>query len=112
MDESPTVLGVPQNTEALLCYLFGFVSGFIFLIVEKENKFVRFHAMQSLVTFLGLFVLSIICHFVPVFGTIIGLALVPLQVILWAVMMFKSYSGELYKLPVFGDFAVSQLEAR
>ncbi|MBI3551020.1 MAG: DUF4870 domain-containing protein [Elusimicrobia bacterium] len=107
--ESKTQLGVSQNTEALLCYVFGFVTGFIFLLLEKDNKFVRFHAMQSLVTFLGLFVASVLCHFVPVFGWIVGLILVPLQVVLWVLLMFKAYSGERYMLPIAGEIAQKQL---
>jgi uncharacterized membrane protein len=110
-DDQKTVLGIPQNTEALLCYAFGFLSGFVFLLLEKDNKFVRFHAMQSLVTFLGLLLASFAVHFVPVMGTLIGILLWPLQAILWVVLMYKAYAGERYKLPIAGDFAEKQLGA-
>ncbi len=108
-NEGKTQLGVAQNVEALLCYVFGFITGFIFLLVEKENKFVRFHAMQSLVTFLGLFIISMLSHFIPVFGWLIGLLTVPLQVVLWVLLIYKAYRGERYKLPIAGDIAEKQL---
>lgn|SRR5699024_1358722 len=66
--ETKTAIGLEENIAGLLCYLFTFVSGIIFLLIEKENKFVRFHAMQSLIFFggisslvslLGLFRLSV-----------------------------------------------------
>jgi uncharacterized membrane protein len=42
----------------LLCYLLGFITGIVFLVVEKKSGFVKFHAKQSTITFLGLFVIS------------------------------------------------------
>ena len=53
-----TALGMTENLEALLCYALGWVTGLTFLLLEQKNTFVRFHAMQSLVTFLGLFIIS------------------------------------------------------
>ena len=47
--------GLDENVAGFLCYLFGFVTGIVFLVVEKESRFVKFHAMQSTITFLGLF---------------------------------------------------------
>ena len=44
-----TSLGMEENIEGLLCYLFGWLSGLVLLLVEKNSKFVRFHAVQSLV---------------------------------------------------------------
>ena len=43
--------GLSKNTAAALCYVAGWVSGLVFLLVEKKDEFVRFHAMQSIVTF-------------------------------------------------------------
>ena len=50
--------GIQPNVAALLAYLVGFVSGLVFFLIEKENKFVRFHAMQSIGLSGGLFVLA------------------------------------------------------
>lgn len=56
-NKSKTALGIDENIEGLLCYVLGFLTGILFLVLEKDNKFVRFHAMQSIVTFLALFVI-------------------------------------------------------
>jgi len=110
-DLGNTTTGIQANIEALLCYLGGFVTGIIFYVVEKENKFVRFHAIQSTVVFGGLFVINLANNVVlgfilpwglrGLFSTGIGI----LGLVLWIVLMVKAYQGELYKLPVAGDVA-------
>ncbi len=100
-----TSTGIQANVAALLSYLLGFITGIIFYLIEKENKFVRFHAMQSIVVFGALFVAGVVVGFLPV----IGLALLPvlwvLEVVLWVVLMIKAYQGEMFKLPIAGDIA-------
>ena len=104
-----TVLGVTENLEALLCYVLGWVTGLVFLLLEQKNAFVRFHAMQSLATFLGLFIISMVIGFIPVLGILVNVLLWPLGMVLWVVLMVKAYKGERYKLPVIGDFVEQQL---
>jgi uncharacterized membrane protein len=112
MDQNDTQknsTGLQPNVAGLLCYLVGFVTGIVFLIIEKENKFVRFHAMQSVILFGFLFVLQIVLSFIPFIGwilmPIVGIA----GLILWILLMFKAYNGETYKLPVVGDMAEKQI---
>src|SRR5699024_2330648 len=62
---------IKEDVEALLCYLGSFVTGIIFIIIEKNSKFVRFHAMQSIVFFGGLVVINFIVGFLP-FSTILS----------------------------------------
>jgi uncharacterized membrane protein len=100
-----TSTGMEQNLEGLLCYVLGWVTGIIFLILEKDNKFVRFHAIQSIVVFGAYTVLAIILEFIPVVGWIINLLLGIAAFILWIVLMVKAYNGQMYKLPVAGDIA-------
>ena len=104
-DLGKTSTGIQANVAALLSYLLGFITGIIFYLIEKENKFVRFHAMQSIITFGALFVAGVVVGFLPV----MGLALLPvlwvLEVVLWVILMIKAYQGELFKLPVIGDMA-------
>lgn len=107
-----TSTGLEQNVAGLLCYVLGWVTGIIFLILEKENQFVRFHAVQSIVVFGALTVVSIILSFIPVIGWILGYLIGILGFILWIVLMFKAYKGEKYKLLWAGDFAEKQLQAR
>ena len=99
-----TSLGMRARTAGLLCYLFGWVSGLIFFLLERENHFVRFHAMQSLLFFGILSVLEGVFSYLPFFGPIGG-ALGLVMFIGWIVMMVKAHRGEYYKLPLFGDLA-------
>jgi uncharacterized membrane protein len=103
-----TSMGLDENVAGLLCYIFGWVTGLIFFILEKDNQFVRFHAMQSIVTFGVITGVTIIFSFIPVinviFNSIIGL----LAFVLWIILMVKAYQGEKFKLPWAGDIAEKQ----
>lgn len=105
MAKEKTSLGMDENLEALLCYLLAWITGLVFYLLEKDNKFVRFHAMQSIVTFLPLTILSWILMFIPFFGWILGWLISLLGLILWIVLMIKAYQGEKFKLPIVGDIA-------
>ncbi len=102
-----TSLGLDENVEGALCYLFGWVTGLIFLLVEKNSKFVRFHAMQSLIESGILSALTIAANFIPG-GFLVGFVIGPLHLILWILLMIKAYQGEYFKLPVIGDIAEQQ----
>jgi uncharacterized membrane protein len=104
-----TALGLDENIEGLLCYALGFITGIVFLVLEKENKFVRFHAMQSLATFLALFVISMVVGIIPFIGLIISILINLFGLILWLLLMYKAYQGERFKLPIVGDFAEKQI---
>lgn len=100
--------GLDPNLAGLLCYLLGLITGIVFLIIEKESRFVRFHAYQSLAVFGALFVLSLIAGFIPVIGKLIGILLAPVGLIVWILLMVKAYQGERYKIPLAGDWAEEQ----
>lgn len=104
MAEEKTGTGLPRNTAAALTYVLGWLTGIIFLLIEKD-KFIRFHAMQSIITFGLLTVLS----FVPVIGWILSPVIMILGFILWLILIFKAYQGEEFKLPWVGDFAQKQV---
>jgi uncharacterized membrane protein len=95
-----------DNMKGALAYLLGFITGIVLLIVEKNSKFVRFHAMQSTIVFGGIFVLGLI----PFIGMILWIVLPFVSFILWVLLMWKAYNGEMYKLPYIGDLAEKQLE--
>ncbi len=113
-----TSLGMDENIEGLLCYVLGWITGIVFLVLEKDNKFVRFHAMQSIATFLPLsiiaWIIGSIFVWLPFFGWaiagMISTLIWILMLILWLILMFKAYQGEMYKLPVVGDFAENQIQ--
>jgi uncharacterized membrane protein/ribosomal protein L40E len=99
------------NVAGLLCYLAFWITGLIFILIEKENKFVRFHAMQSIVTFGSLHVLIILfgildgLHVIGWLFYILWLLTLVLSFVLWIVLMIKAYQGERFKLPIAGDIA-------
>ncbi len=100
-----TSCGMQPNVAALLSYLIGFVTGIIFFLVEKENKFVRFHAMQSIIVFGFLFVLGVILPLLPILGWILLPFLWIADIVIWIVLMVKAYQGEYFKMPIAGDIA-------
>ncbi|OQA58164.1 MAG: Chloroplast import component protein (Tic20) [Candidatus Omnitrophica bacterium ADurb.Bin277] len=108
-ENKKTILGVTENLEALLCYAVGWVTGLIFLLLEKENEYVRFHALQSLVTFGALHAASFVFMFIPILGWIVAFCANILGFVIWIVLMVKAYQGERYKLPVAGDFVEQHL---
>jgi uncharacterized membrane protein len=102
MDEKEkSSTGLDENVAAFLCYLFGFITGIVFLVVEKKSRFVKFHAMQSTITFLGLLVISIILGWIPVIGVLI----LVLSLVLWLLLMIKALQGIRYSLPIVGKMA-------
>ena len=104
-DLGKTSIGMQANLAALLSYVVGIVTGIVFYLIEKENKFVRFHAMQSILTFGFFLIANIILAFIPVIGWAIMPILGIIQLIIWIILMVKAYQGERFKLPVVGDMA-------
>jgi len=120
--EGETSTGLKENIAGLLCYLVGWVTGLIFLLLEQDNRFVRFHALQSIVVFGTITVISIVLSIL----TALSMAISPLGIInavlgiistliwlfalaLWIVLMVKAYQGETFELPWAGDIAKRHL---
>src|SRR5207248_7890986 len=79
-----TSTGLEANLAAALSYLVGFVTGIIFLLIEKDNKFVRFHAMQSTFVFIGILAIDILLQIVPLLGALVVIFIViPASAALW-----------------------------
>ena len=116
--------GLDENIAALLSYIFGWVSGLIFFLIEKDSRLVRFHAMQSImfnvlvyillfVVWIATFVLWMVAAAIgDVFGMIVGI----LSFLLWTVFgvgvliaailcLVKAFQGQYFKLPIIGNFA-------
>ncbi|ANY66600.1 hypothetical protein BBD42_09125 [Paenibacillus sp. BIHB 4019] len=105
-DQSST--GLDPKVAALLCYVLGFISGIIFLVLEKNSRYVKFHAMQSIITFAGLGVVSLVINIIPIIGTLISALISILTFVLWIVLMLQAYQGKQFKLPYVGDIAEKQ----
>ena len=100
-EEKKSSTGLDENVAGLLCYLLGFITGIIFLVVEKKSSFVKFHARQSTITFLGLFVMMLLFGWIPVISSLILM----FTLILWLVLMIKALQGKRYLLPIVGKMA-------
>jgi uncharacterized membrane protein len=112
-DLGKTSTGIQANVAGLLSYVLGWVTGLIFFLIEKENKFVRFHALQSIIVFGALCVFQIVIgafmaiglsFIAPLFSLVTSLVAL-LAVVLWILLMIKAYQGEMFKLPIAGDIA-------
>lgn len=112
-----TSLGLDENIEGALCYALGFVTGIVFLILEKDNRFVKFHAIQSIATFFPLMIIGwIISSLMSVSLSMMWMVgmlssiLFLIELIIWLVLMLKAFQGEMFKLPIVGDIAKAQLD--
>jgi len=121
-------MSLDSNVGAMLCYILNFacclglVLSIVFAITEKENRFVKFHAVQSLfltglqiaagivLGILGL-VLSMVLRMIDMqllaWILILGLRFLVFGVflVLWVIAGVKAYGGQWYKLPIVGEFA-------
>ena len=117
--------GLKPNVAGLLCYVGIWVTGIVFLIIEKKNTLVRFHAMQSLVTFgilqIVINIANAVGHWLVwldrgwlVYPHLIGATVVygvflAIGIVLWIVLMYRTYNSHLVKVPLSGDLALKLL---
>ncbi len=116
--------GLDENIASLLAYAFGWLSGLILFLMEKDNRRVRFHAMQSILFNVVIIVLAIVLGIVIsilllilgyISGVLAGLASIisllfwlifaALIVVIWISCMVRAYQGKTFKLPFIGDMA-------
>jgi uncharacterized membrane protein len=119
-----TSLGLDSNVGAMLCYIanflccLGVILAIVFLVTEKENRFVKFHALQSLFLVAVYVVLAIVVQVLSMFLAVAGLDFIALFVswglwlvlgfiflVVWILAGIKAYGGQWYKLPFIGDLA-------
>jgi uncharacterized membrane protein len=116
--------GLDENVASLISYLAGWLSGLIFFLIEKDSRLVRFHAMQAILLNVLVIVLAIVMAIViAVLVIILGMASDVLAsiasivsmllwlgfflvvAIVWIMCLIKAYQGQMYKLPVIGNYA-------
>ncbi len=116
--ESPTA-GIEENVAGLLCYILGWITGLVFLLIDKR-PFVRFHAAQSIafsialfVVYMALFIVFIVLHAIHIY--FLGLIIYPVMWLaifaLWVFLMYKAYQHEKFKLPIIGDMVEKMVGA-
>ena len=116
--------GMDENVAALLSYIFTWVSGLVFFLIEKDSRFVRFHAMQAILLGAGAAVLGIVLWIAWVVlaiimamvsevlaslvGLVVGLLIFVFYIailVAWVMCLIKAYQSQYFKLPVIGNFA-------
>ena len=116
--------GLDENIASLIAYVAGWVSGLIFFLIEKDSRLVRFHAMQSillnvalgvvwivLVIVVSILVLilgqvsSALAGIVSILSILLYLLGGVVTLLVWVMCLIKAYQGQMYKLPIIGDFA-------
>lgn len=117
MSDSPSApqgtTGLAPNVAGALSYLLGPVTGVLFLVLEKESRFVRFHAAQSIgvtvvavVANIALAVLGTILGFLPIIGWLVSIALSLVVMLagfgLWLYLMYRAYQGDEWEVPGVG----------
>lgn len=114
-----TSTGLNARLEALLSYLFWWVSGLVFFVIERKNKYVRYHAIQSLLYFGSLAIVLGLLKFIGgflgsifligfVLGFIFNIAIYLIGFIAfvsWVYLMVQAYRGKKPKIPYFGNLA-------
>jgi uncharacterized membrane protein len=114
-------LGMTDNMAGALCYLFGFITGILFLVLAPYNqdRNIRFHAFQSIflnIAWVALWIVvgfvTLAVSFIPFLGSfifwVLRFAIGLGGFICWLFMMFKTYNGEKIVLPVIGPLAEKQ----
>ena len=110
----PTSMGMQANVAAGLSYVLGWITGLVFFLGEKQNRFVRFNAMQSILLYAALTVVYILLEAIAsafLFSGLFTLFVLLTYVVgiggfvLWILLMVNAFQGKYFKLPVIGDYA-------
>jgi uncharacterized membrane protein len=115
---SPASAGLTNNVAGMLCYILGIITGVIFLVLEpyKNNRFVRFHAFQSIFFWVACTAVLVVWRELFFSGGLLmlgfwGLTYTVLRLamlVVWIYLMIKAYNNEEFRLPVIGDLAAKQ----
>ncbi len=97
--------GLDENVAGLLCYVLGWISGLVFILIEQQSKFVRYHAMQSIYIFGAITVAAIVLGWIPIIGTVISIIIWLIALALWIFLMIRAYQGKKPKVLWAGDLA-------
>jgi len=118
--ETESSTGMSANVAGLLCYVAGWITGIVFVVLEKKSTFVKFHAWQSIMAFGALTVVQIILSIISgiafstfAFGlwrfmNVLGVLVWVIAVGLWIALIITAGTGKMWKVPLAGDWAEKQ----
>ena len=104
-EKNKSTSGVPQGIAGVICYFIPLVGGLVFLFLEKENKLVRFHAVQSILLWIVFLLVLAIFSWIPIIGWLIDIAVV----VLWLFTMYQALMEREFMLPAIGGIAKRQV---
>jgi uncharacterized membrane protein len=123
MQNQKSAIGLDANVTALIGYIIGILA-LVLIFIEKDNKFVRFHALQSLLWWIGYWViLFVVCILLAVVGMVLSMISTTLGSLIWGLIgllamiawlpllagvafaAYKAYQGDMFKLPIVGNLA-------
>ena len=107
--EAESSTGLSANVAGLLCYVVGWITGIVFLVLEKKSTFVKFHAYQSIMTFGVLTVAQLVFRWIPFVGGVLSILIGILMFILWIILIIQAGTGKMWKVPWAGDWAEKQI---
>jgi uncharacterized membrane protein len=107
--EAESSTGLSANVAGLLCYVLGWITGIIFVVLEKKSTFVKFHAWQSIMTFGVLTVAQLVLGWIPFVGWILSILIGILMFVLWLILIIQAGTGKMWKVPWAGDWAEKQI---
>jgi uncharacterized membrane protein len=107
--EAESSTGLSANVAGLLCYVAGWITGIVFLVLEKRSTFVKFHAYQSIMTFGVLTVAQLVVSWIPFIGWVLNILIGILMFILWIILIIQAGTGKMWKVPWAGDWAEKQI---
>ena len=107
--EAESSTGLSANVAGLLCYVVVWITGIVFLILEKKSTFVKFHAYQSIMTFGVLTVAQLVLGWIPYIGWVLNILIGILMFILWIILIIQAGTGKMWKVPWAGDWAEKQI---
>ena len=100
-----------SKTPAWLTYLFGWITGLIFLGVEKEDDNIRWHAANSLSVFGAATIVGVVINIlsrIPILGwlfIVLSIILGIATFVFWLLLMINAGNGVKFRVPFLTDFA-------
>ncbi len=96
---------IPPGIAALAAYLFPFLGGLVMLAVEKDDRFVRFHAAQSIVFWICALILTALLGWIPVINVLYSIVFIAA----WIFLMYQAWTNKEFEIPYLGAIARKQV---
>ena len=96
---------VPQGVASLITYFVPLFGGLLFLFLEKENKLVRFHAVQSILLWIFFIIISAVFGWIPGINIILWIFVIAV----WIFIMYQALLERNFELPILGQIARRQV---